>query len=102
MKNIGLERDDLDTKKTKEEFTYSTKVAGQPMSANEYDENVVDLRFRHYQQRLMDRINKVIQERKNIKNRGNAKEGNMRNVAKSQSHTALPSIKHVKRDVSSN
>ena len=48
MKNIGLVRDDLDTKKTKEEFTYSTKVAGQPMSANEYDENVVDLRFRHY------------------------------------------------------
>ena len=31
----------------------------------------------------MDRINKVIQERKNIKNRGNAKDNNTRNVAKS-------------------
>lgn len=60
MKNIGLTKDDLDTKKRPEDFTYSSKVAGQPMSPNEYDENVVDLRFRHYQQRLMDRINKVV------------------------------------------
>ena len=60
MKNIGLTRDDLDTKKRPEDFMYSSKVAGQPMSPNEYDENVVDLRFRHYQQRLMDRINKVV------------------------------------------
>ena len=49
MKNLGLLRDDLDTKKTRDEFTYSSKVAGQPMSANEYDESVVNLRFRHYQ-----------------------------------------------------
>ena len=48
MMNIGLEKEDLRTKKTKEEFAYSTKVPGQPMSANEYDEGVVELRFRHY------------------------------------------------------
>ena len=48
MKNIGLEREDLDTKKTKEEFMYSSKVPGQSMNALEYDENVVGLRFRHY------------------------------------------------------
>ena len=28
MKNIGLEKDDFDTKKTKEDFEYSSKVAG--------------------------------------------------------------------------
>ena len=49
MKNIGLEKEDLDTKKTQEEFAYSSKVSGQPMTANEYDEGVVELRFRHYQ-----------------------------------------------------
>ena len=74
MKNIGLVREDLDTKKTKEEFMYSSKIAGQPMGANEYDESVVGLRFRHYQKRVMDRINKVLQERKNIKSRGIGKE----------------------------
>ena len=48
MKNIGLEREDLDTKKTKEEFMYSAKLPGQSMNPLEYDENVVGLRFRHY------------------------------------------------------
>ena len=100
MKNLGFEKEDLDPKKTLEDFMYSSKIAGQPMSPSEYDENVVDLRFRHYQQRLMDRINKVIQERKSIKNRGLAKDGNSRNLGKAQSHTALPTIKHVKRDAS--
>ena len=33
MKNIGLEKDDLDNKKTREDFEYSSKVAGQAMSA---------------------------------------------------------------------
>ena len=28
MKNIGLEKEDLDTKKTQEEFAYSSKVSG--------------------------------------------------------------------------
>ena len=48
MRNIGFEKDDLDTKKTKEDFEYSSKIAGQVMSAAEYDQSVVDLRFRHY------------------------------------------------------
>ena len=48
MKNIGFEKDDLDTKKTREDFEYSSKVAGQAMSAQEYDDNIIDLRFRHY------------------------------------------------------
>lgn len=33
MMNIGFEKDDLDTKKTREDFEYSSKVAGQAMSA---------------------------------------------------------------------
>ena len=70
------------------------------MSANEYDESVVNLRFRHYQQRLMDRINKVIQERKSIKNKSIAKDGKHKITA--QSHSALPNIKHKRRETSEN
>ena len=102
MKNIGLEREDLDTKKTKEDFTYSNKIAGQVMSAAEYDDGVVELRFRHYQQRLMDRINQVVAERKTIKNRGMAKDANSRFGSKSQSLSTLPTIKHKRQDASSN
>ena len=69
------------------------------MGASEYDESVVGLRFRHYQQRVMDRINKVLQERKNIKSRGIGKEMQSRAA---QSHSALPTIKHKRRDMGGN
>ena len=49
MENVGFLKDDLDTTKTKEEFAYSQKLPGQMMTAADYDEGVVDLRFRHYQ-----------------------------------------------------
>ena len=48
MINLGFEKEDLDTKKVREDFTYSSKVAGQTMSPAEYDESIIDLRFRHY------------------------------------------------------
>ena len=48
METVGFLKEDLDTKKTKEDFAYSTKLPGQMMTAADYDAAVVDLRFRHY------------------------------------------------------
>ena len=48
MINVGFEKDDLDTRKTKDDFAYSSKMPGQMMTATDYDASVVDLRFRHY------------------------------------------------------
>jgi len=40
----------------------------------EIDEAIITLRFKHYQQRLMDRINRVLMTRKQIKMRQQARE----------------------------
>ena len=62
MIQLGLERDDLDTEKTIEDFM--PNKSHQPIL-----DQVVKLRFRHYQKRLVETINKVIEKRKLIKQR---------------------------------
>ena len=49
MENVGFVKEDLDTKKPKEDFAYSSKLPGQMMTAADYDAAVVELRFKHYQ-----------------------------------------------------
>ena len=48
MKNLGFEKEDLDTRKVLEDFTYSSKVAGQEMTNAEYDQSIVNLWYHHY------------------------------------------------------
>ena len=81
------------------------------MTAADYDEAVVELRFRHYQQRLMDRINKVVVERKSIKTREAAKEQlshlyasreSSKMIGRSHSQAALPAIKHQRHPAGNN
>jgi len=41
----------------------------QTIEAGEVDDAIINMRFRHYQNRLMDRVNRVLRGRKQIKMR---------------------------------
>ena len=78
MRMLGFEKEDLNTKKRREHFrddeeapedltAKQTKAAVKQMTItapDEIDEQLVSLRFKHYQHRLMDRINRVLSTRK--------------------------------------
>lgn len=73
MVALGLQETDLDVRKRKEDFQYESmaqaKVANQlnqNMNAH-LDEALANLRFKHYQQRLMERINRLLNERKRVR-----------------------------------
>ena len=84
MQLLGFEKEELDTKKRKDYLrnNHSVSPALEAMTKElktihpeEVDDALVNLRYKHYQQRLLDRINKVIETRKQIK---------LRNLARSQ------------------
>ena len=79
MHSLGYVRGDLDNKKRREQFSESPefhtadlnkKIAHAVVKSintidlQEIDDTLVSLRFKHYQQRLMDRINRVLSARK--------------------------------------
>ena len=83
MQILGYEKEDLDTRKRKEHFYEEADGMPSPkgkdpktvskelktISQGQVEEELIKLRFKHYQDRLMDRINRVLQARKQIKMR---------------------------------
>ena len=74
MQELGLQKKDLDTKKKKEDFFEEyyeeLKAQGKPVGANpEVDDQIVSLRYRHYQFRTLQKINDLINARQQIKTR---------------------------------
>ena len=54
MQNLGLVKEDLNTKKTREDFVFD-------------DYRVTELHFQTYQKRLLETINTLLAERKKIR-----------------------------------
>ena len=83
MKNLGYEKEDLDTRKRKDDFYEQSDGMPSPLGRNpkaaskelktispgQVEDELIKLRFKHYQDCLMDRINRVLQARKQIKMR---------------------------------
>ena len=82
MKIHGYEREDLEYNKRKEHFreggaegAFDPKQKGSIAIVNsmktiergDIDDSIVNLRFKHYQNRLIDRINRELRTRKEIK-----------------------------------
>ena len=79
MKILGYEKEDLNTRKRRENFTASTYDSAKTptekavvtaveklntVDHHEVDDAIINLRMQHYQKRLMDRINRVLHTRK--------------------------------------
>lgn len=78
MAILGYEKEDLNTKKRRDQFRIETDLGSKSphskqvfdtrelltIDPEEVEEELVTLRFKHYQQRLMDKINRVLQTRK--------------------------------------
>ena len=88
MISLGYENEDLDTRKRKENFREDPEggtrspskdplAASKELKMQTFDvvnDELVKLRFKHYQDRLLDRINRVLQARKQIKMRKQARD----------------------------
>ena len=82
MKIHGYEKSDLEYLKRRDDFreggpdsAFDPKQKEQialvnsmtTMERDEIDDTIINLRFKHYQNRLIDRINRVLRTRKDIK-----------------------------------
>ena len=89
MKINGYEKQDLEYSKRKDNFreggddsAFDPQQKGSIALVNsmvtiereEIDDTIINLRFKHYQNRLIDRINRVLRTRKEIKMRQHARE----------------------------
>ena len=89
MKIHGYEKEELEYSKRKDHFreggaesAFDAQQKGSIALVNsmvtiereEIDDTIVNLRFKHYQARLIDRINRVLRTRKEIKMRQHARE----------------------------
>ena len=57
MLNLGLVKEDIDTKKTRNDFPAE-------------DVRVTELQFQYYQKRMVETINSLLQERRKVRIRG--------------------------------
>jgi hypothetical protein len=60
---LGLVRDDLNNMKRMDDFAFDVDKNGDRLPA---DNKIVELRFKHYQRKMMERINRVLSERKAV------------------------------------
>jgi len=63
LERLGLVRDDLNNTKRMDDFAFDFDKSGDRLPA---DNKIVELRFKHYQRKMMERINRVLSERKAV------------------------------------
>lgn len=61
MERLGLVNDDLNNMKRMDDFAFDYDKNGDRLPA---DNKIVEMRFKHYQRKMMERINRVVAERK--------------------------------------
>jgi uncharacterized coiled-coil protein SlyX len=63
LERLGLVREDLNNMKRMDDFTFDFDKNGDRLPV---ENKIVDLRFRHYQRKMMERINRVVAERRAV------------------------------------
>jgi uncharacterized coiled-coil protein SlyX len=63
LERLGLVREDLNNMKRMDDFAFDFDKNGDRLPV---ENKIVDLRFRHYQRKMMERINRVVAERRAV------------------------------------
>lgn len=63
LERLGLVREDLNNMKRMDDFAFDFDKNGDRLPV---ENKIVDLRFRHYQRKIMERINRLVAERRAV------------------------------------